>query len=168
MNSAASQMTSLLKRPSTAYTVASSSLQQWRGIRVKVINGNLEQALTFMQRKMTSSGIERMIKTEQTHHIKNSEKRVLARKALQRKLQSQDLARKLKHILIKKVRITGPIEAIWKELLAGAWNIQPSLFGVRFADQNFFRYQTSYVNVVVIISAHRSSSNLYYQNERIN
>uniref|UniRef100_A0A803L0W5 Ribosomal protein S21 n=1 Tax=Chenopodium quinoa TaxID=63459 RepID=A0A803L0W5_CHEQI len=99
-----SHLASLLKRPSSAINSASSSLQQWRGIRVRVRNGNLEQALSFMQRKMTSSGIERMIKNEQTHHIKNSEKRVLARKALHRRLQSQDLARKLKSILIKKVR----------------------------------------------------------------
>lgn len=97
MNLAVTHVASLLKRPSSA-------LQQWRGIRVKVMNGNLEQALTFMQRKMRSSGIERLINTEQTHHIKNSEKRILARKALQRKIKSQDLARKLKSILIKKVR----------------------------------------------------------------
>lgn len=71
---------------------------------MKVFNGNLESALTFMQRKMQSSGIERMIKREQTHHIKNSEKRVLARKNLQRIIKSQDLARKLKAILSKKVR----------------------------------------------------------------
>ncbi|KAJ4710988.1 Ribosomal protein S21 family protein [Melia azedarach] len=79
-------------------------VQQWRGIRVKVMYGNLEQALTFMQRKMQSSGIERLIKREQRHHIKNSEKRVLARKNLERKIRSQDLARKLKAILVKKVR----------------------------------------------------------------
>ncbi|XP_038903160.1 30S ribosomal protein S21 [Benincasa hispida] len=78
--------------------------QQLRGIRVKVLNGNLEQALAFMRRKMQASGIERLIKREQTHHIKNSEKRVLARKNLERKIRSQDLARKLKAILIKKVR----------------------------------------------------------------
>ncbi|KNA25706.1 hypothetical protein SOVF_003270 [Spinacia oleracea] len=104
MNSAASHLASLLKRPSSTLNSVSSSLQQWRGIRVRVKNGNLEQALSFMQRKMTSSGIERMIKREETHHIKNSEKRVLARKALHRRLQSQDLGRKLKSILIKKVR----------------------------------------------------------------
>ncbi|XP_015581402.1 uncharacterized protein LOC8283469 [Ricinus communis] len=79
-------------------------IQQWRGIRVKVFDGNLERALTVMQRKMQSSGIERLIKREQIHHIKNSEKRVLARKRLQHKIQSQELARKLKSILIKKVR----------------------------------------------------------------
>ncbi|XP_019413946.1 PREDICTED: uncharacterized protein LOC109325823 [Lupinus angustifolius] len=79
-------------------------LQQYRGIRVKVLNGNLEQALALMQRKMQSSGIERMIKQEQRFHIKNSEKRVLARKNLERRLRSEDLARKLKAIMIKKVR----------------------------------------------------------------
>ncbi|KAE9617919.1 putative ribosomal protein S21 [Lupinus albus] len=79
-------------------------LQQYRGIRVKVLNGNLEQALALMQRKMQSSGIERMIKQEQRFHIKNSEKRVLARKNLERRLRSEDLARKLKAIMLKKVR----------------------------------------------------------------
>lgn len=57
-----------------------------------------------MQRIMQSSGIERMIKNEQLYHIKNSEKRILARKNLQRRLKSQDLARKLKSILVRKVR----------------------------------------------------------------
>ncbi|KAL1331839.1 uncharacterized protein LOC107476142 [Arachis duranensis] len=79
-------------------------LQQSRGIRVRVINGNVEQALTLLQRKMTASGIERMIKREQRFHIKNSEKRVLAKKNLERRLKSEDLARKLKAIMIKKIR----------------------------------------------------------------
>ncbi|XVF86239.1 hypothetical protein PTKIN_Ptkin18bG0024600 [Pterospermum kingtungense] len=48
--------------------------------------------------------MERLIKNEQTHHIKNSEKRVLARKNLEHKIRSQDLAGKLQTILIKKVR----------------------------------------------------------------
>ncbi|KAJ7945460.1 Ribosomal protein S21 family protein [Quillaja saponaria] len=113
MNSAARKVSSLLRRPSQAIDSLNSvhhhhqqleQLQQWRGIRVKVLHGNLEQALAFMQRKMQSSGVERLIKNEQTHHIKNSEKRVLARKNLERKLRSQDLARKLKAILVKKVR----------------------------------------------------------------
>ncbi|KAL1100553.1 hypothetical protein V6Z11_D05G237800 [Gossypium hirsutum] len=81
-----------------------SQVQQMRGIRVKVRNGNLEQALAVMQRVMQSSGTERLIKQEQTHHIKNSEKRILARKILERKIKSQDHARKLQTILIKKVR----------------------------------------------------------------
>ncbi|XP_062078624.1 uncharacterized protein LOC133783103 [Humulus lupulus] len=97
MNSVAKQALTLLKQPN-------QQLQQCRGIRVKVLNGNLERALTFMQRKMQSSGIERLIKNEQTHHIKNSEKRVLARKNLELKIRSQELARKLRAILIKKVR----------------------------------------------------------------
>ncbi|XVF43880.1 hypothetical protein PTKIN_Ptkin02bG0076300 [Pterospermum kingtungense] len=83
---------------------APSQIQQWRGIRVKVRNGNLERALGVMQKVMQSGGMERLIKNEQTHHIKNSEKRVLARKNLERKIRSQDLARKLQTILIKKVR----------------------------------------------------------------
>ncbi|PON82623.1 Ribosomal protein [Trema orientale] len=99
MNSMARMASTLMKRPSEQV-----QLQQWRGIRVKVLNGSLERALTVMQRKMQSSGIERLIKNEQTHHIKNSEKRVLARKNLERKIRSQELARKLQAILIKKVR----------------------------------------------------------------
>ncbi|CAN6577687.1 unnamed protein product [Malus baccata var. baccata] len=66
------------------------------------MNGNLEWALTVMQRKMTSRGIEMMIKHEQTHHLKNSEKLISARKNLEQKLRSQDLARKLKAVLLKK------------------------------------------------------------------
>ncbi|KAK6139181.1 hypothetical protein DH2020_027073 [Rehmannia glutinosa] len=87
-----------------AFDSLSSRLQQWRGIRVKVRNNNLDQALALMQRKMQSSGIERMIRNEQTCHIKNSEKRVLAKKNLERKIRAQDLARKLKMILVQKVR----------------------------------------------------------------
>ncbi|CAL5340744.1 hypothetical protein ACSBR2_004169 [Camellia fascicularis] len=105
MNSIARKVSStLFGQPGVALSSPSWELQQWRGIRVKVRNGNLEQALVFMQRKMQSSGIERLIKREQTHHLKNSEKRVLARKNLERKIRSQDLARKLKSILVKKVR----------------------------------------------------------------
>ncbi|KAK4762856.1 hypothetical protein SAY86_008624 [Trapa natans] len=108
MNSIAREARSLLGCPSWT---SSQSLrcdphrhQQLRGIRVKVLNGNLERALAFMQRVMQSSGIERMIKQEQTHHIKNSEKRILARKNLERKLRSQEFARKLQAVLVKKVR----------------------------------------------------------------
>ncbi|KAI3843238.1 hypothetical protein MKW92_022628 [Papaver armeniacum] len=73
-----------------------SSLQQWRGIKVRVRGGN----------KMISTGMERLIKRQgqQTTHIKNSEKKVLARKNLDRRLRSQDLARKLNSILLKKIR----------------------------------------------------------------
>lgn len=88
----------------SSFSSLSCQLQQWRGIRVKVLNGNLDQALSMMQRKMQSSGIERMIKIEQRSHVKNSEKRVLARKNLERRIRAQDLARKLKTILVQKVR----------------------------------------------------------------
>lgn len=121
----------------------SSSLQQSRGIRVKVLNGNLDQALALMQRKMQSSGIERLIKQEQTHHIKNSEKRVLARKALYRKLGSQDLARKLKAILIKKVRYPplSPISFCYDSRLDGSVrNLNWLLAG---KDYNFFEFVAS-------------------------
>ncbi|XP_073301923.1 uncharacterized protein [Primulina huaijiensis] len=90
--------------PSGILNSASSQLRQWRGIRVKVLNNNLDQALQVLQRKMQSSGIERLIKNEQVRHIKNSEKRVLAKKNLERKIRGQDLARKLKAILVQKVR----------------------------------------------------------------
>ncbi|KDP26680.1 hypothetical protein JCGZ_17838 [Jatropha curcas] len=107
MNSIARQVSTIFRIPSQGINSLCRELhpyqtRQWRGIRVKVWNGNLERALAFMQRQMQSSGIERLIKREQTHHMKNSEKRVLARKNLQRKIQSQELARKLKSILIKK------------------------------------------------------------------
>ncbi|KEH33689.1 ribosomal protein S21 family protein [Medicago truncatula] len=52
-----------------------------------------------------TSGIERMIKKERRFHTKNSEKRVLAEKSLERRLRSQDLCSKLKAIMIKKVRL---------------------------------------------------------------
>ncbi|KAL6579347.1 hypothetical protein OROMI_009563 [Orobanche minor] len=97
-----------------AFDSLSYRLQQWRGIRVKVRNNNLDQALALMQRKMQSSGIERMIRSEQTCHIKNSEKRVLAKKNLERKIRSQDLARKLKMILVQKV--SGVYNAIPRDL----------------------------------------------------
>ncbi|KAL8224556.1 hypothetical protein R6Q57_020031 [Mikania cordata] len=104
MNSMYRRFSSIFTRPHVILNHRSSDLQQWRGIRVKILNNNLERGLTYMQRIMQSSGIERMIKNEQLYHIKNSEKRILARKNLQRRLKSQDLARKLKSILVKKVR----------------------------------------------------------------
>ncbi|KAK7394601.1 hypothetical protein VNO78_15133 [Psophocarpus tetragonolobus] len=110
MNSVARRLSSLFRH--SGFTIEPfnnghhqmQQLQQCRGIRVRVLNGNLEAALGLMQRKMQSSGIERMIKQEQRFHIKNSEKRVLARKNLERRLRSEDLAKKLKIIMIKKVR----------------------------------------------------------------
>ncbi|KAF3590769.1 hypothetical protein DY000_02025318 [Brassica cretica] len=98
MNTIAKRVTGLVTRSSH------SQLQQERGIRVKVFSGDLDKALTILQRKMQSSGMERLIKAQQTHHIKNSEKKVLARKNLERKIKSIDFARKLQSILIKKVR----------------------------------------------------------------
>ncbi|XP_068646620.1 uncharacterized protein [Aristolochia californica] len=84
--------------------VGPSLLQSWRGIRVWVKDGNLEQALAFMTRRMVESGMERLIGRQTRHHVKNSEKRVLARKRLQNRIRRQDFARKLKSILINKVR----------------------------------------------------------------
>ncbi|XP_055809021.1 uncharacterized protein LOC129877529 [Solanum dulcamara] len=104
ISSATKHASSIFNRPNFALNPLNWELQQWRGIRVKVRNNNLDQALFFMQKKMQSSGMERLIKREQLHHIKNSEKRVLARKILERKIRSQEFARKLKSILIKKVR----------------------------------------------------------------
>ncbi|WJX31864.1 hypothetical protein P8452_20251 [Trifolium repens] len=105
MNSAVARcLSSLFRQSHCATEPFSAQLQQCRCIRVHVYNGNLEGALALMLRKMTSSGIERMIKTEQRFHIKYSEKRVLAQKNLERRLRSEDLARKLKAIMIKKVR----------------------------------------------------------------
>ncbi|XP_042512649.1 uncharacterized protein LOC122087548 [Macadamia integrifolia] len=107
MNSMAKKVSNIFGFPGAVCNPLCSmhqQLQQWRGIRVRVRNGNLEQALVVMQRKMQSSGMERLIKRQQTVHVKNSEKRVLARKALERRIRSQELARKLQAILVKKVR----------------------------------------------------------------
>lgn len=79
-------------------------VQPSRGIVVQVRDGNLERALQVMERKMRSSGIERLIKRRTEHHVKNSEKRVLARKALMARVRSQELGKNLRDILIKKIR----------------------------------------------------------------
>ncbi|VFQ64229.1 unnamed protein product [Cuscuta campestris] len=104
MNSLRSRFSTIFPHTNASLSTVSWELQQCRGIRVKVYNNNLERALGVMQRMMQSSGIERLIKRPQTRHIKNSEKRVLAKKALERKIRSQELARKLKSILVKRVR----------------------------------------------------------------
>ncbi|CAI0390258.1 unnamed protein product [Linum tenue] len=98
---AAASLNSLVTRESQLYRT-----QQWRGIRVTVYDGNVERALTVLQRKMQSSGMERLIKRAQTTHLKNSEKRVLAHKNLMHRVKSEDLARKLQGILQKKIRGT--------------------------------------------------------------
>jgi small subunit ribosomal protein S21 len=77
---------------------------QTRGIRVQVRDGNLEQALGTMERRMRASGMERLIKGRVDHHLKNSEKKVIAKKKLLLKVRSQELARKLRTILVKKIR----------------------------------------------------------------
>ncbi|CAN6237155.1 unnamed protein product [Urochloa humidicola] len=79
-------------------------LQQARGIVVQVRDGNLDRALSVMERKMRSSGMERLIRARTHHHVKDSEKRVLARKALMQRVKSQELGKKLREILIKKIR----------------------------------------------------------------
>ncbi|KAM7271823.1 hypothetical protein ACFE04_031037 [Oxalis oulophora] len=68
-------VTQLLTRPLNSVTQYCYNYQQSRGIRVMVFDENMEQALKIMQRQMTSSGIERMIKRPQRFHIKNSEKK---------------------------------------------------------------------------------------------
>ncbi|CAJ1970971.1 unnamed protein product [Sphenostylis stenocarpa] len=116
MNSVVRQLSSLFRSSglttepfNIGHQQMKQQLQQCRCIRVKVVNGNLEAALALMQRKMQGSGIERMIKQEQRFHLKNSEKRILAQKNLERRLRSEDLAKKLKAIMIKKVRYLAPI-----------------------------------------------------------
>ncbi|KAJ3673158.1 hypothetical protein LUZ60_006532 [Juncus effusus] len=93
------QRISAMIRPAAAATAV-----QTRGIRVQVRDGNVEQALRVMERRMRSSGMERLIKRQVEHHIKNSEKKVLARKNLMLKVRSQEMGRKLKAILMKKLR----------------------------------------------------------------
>ncbi|XP_072991139.1 uncharacterized protein [Typha latifolia] len=112
MNRVATRLSSLLRR-SEPWIPAAAAVRppappqkmRWeRWIRVRVRNGNLEQALGIMERKITSSGMERLIRRQVEHHVKNSEKRVLARKNLQLRIRSQELARKLRTILVKKIR----------------------------------------------------------------
>ncbi|WVZ60169.1 LOW QUALITY PROTEIN: hypothetical protein U9M48_010222 [Paspalum notatum var. saurae] len=88
--------------PSVMETGNRWQLQQSRGIVVR--DGNLELALLLMERKIRSSGMERLIRARTHHHVKDSEKRVLARKALMQRVRSQELGKKLRQILIKKIR----------------------------------------------------------------
>lgn len=46
------------------------------GFAWKWETGTLEQVLTIMRRKLKSSGIERMMKQEYTHHIEKSETKI--------------------------------------------------------------------------------------------
>nr|CAD1832451.1 unnamed protein product [Ananas comosus var. bracteatus] len=57
---------------------AAAAVAAGAGDSVQVRNDNLEQALTVMERKMRASGMERLIRRQVDHHLKNSEKRVLA------------------------------------------------------------------------------------------
>ena len=97
--------------------------QQIRGIRLKVRNGNLEQALQIMQKKMIGSGMERLIRKVPRYHIKDSEKRIMARKRRERKERSEDLARKLKSILIRKARLVFiPISSFFS-IVSSFWDL---------------------------------------------
>ena len=80
-------------------------LQQVRGIVVQVRDGNLDRALSIMERKMRSSGMERLIRARTHHHVKDSEKRVLARKALMQRVRSQELGKKLRLLLLVAVSL---------------------------------------------------------------
>ncbi|KAI3906462.1 hypothetical protein MKX01_029077 [Papaver californicum] len=89
MNSVAKNVCNIFRNSSFCGNISNpllSSLQQWRGIKVRVRGGNVKR------------------QGKRTTHLKNSEKKVLARKNLDRRLKSQDLARKLNSILLKKIR----------------------------------------------------------------
>jgi small subunit ribosomal protein S21 len=94
-------------RPSATEAGHRGQVQQARGIVVQVRDGNLERALSIMERRMRSSGMERLIRARTHYHVKDSEKRVLARKGLMQRVRSQELGKKLREILIKKIR-SGP------------------------------------------------------------
>lgn len=108
MNHIARHVSNTFRLPSLSSASPSCVFQQLRGIRVKVRNGNLESALKLLERKMKSSGMERFIKRHQLHHVKNSEKRVLARKNLEYRIQREDFNRRLRDALIKKFRYDIP------------------------------------------------------------
>jgi small subunit ribosomal protein S21 len=95
-------------RPSAVEAAHGGQLQQARGIVVQVRDGNLDRALSVMERKIRSSGMERLIRARTHHHVKDSEKRVLARKALMQRVKSQELGKKLREILVKKIRSVSP------------------------------------------------------------
>ncbi|KAJ4815371.1 Ribosomal protein S21 family protein [Rhynchospora pubera] len=110
MNRLAQRLSSLtnpfLLRHGATPSAASSSIvgAQARGIRVYVKDGNLELALGVMERRLRGSGMERLIKRRVDHHLKNTEKKVLAKKLLMLKVRSEDLGKKLRTILVKKIR----------------------------------------------------------------
>ncbi|KAG1362739.1 putative Ribosomal protein S21 [Cocos nucifera] len=63
--------------------------KQWsRGIRVRVKDKNLEQALAIMQRKMTASRMERLIQWQVDYYLKDSKKRILTHKNLEYRIHS--------------------------------------------------------------------------------
>ncbi|KAG1342103.1 hypothetical protein COCNU_05G003320 [Cocos nucifera] len=47
--------------------------------------------------------MERLIRRQVDYHLKDSEKRILTHKNLEYRIRSQELARKLRTILIKKI-----------------------------------------------------------------
>nr|CAD1832431.1 unnamed protein product [Ananas comosus var. bracteatus] len=89
MNGMARGLSWLVRQRAEAVQQQQQQWQQARGIRVQVRNDNLEQALTVMERKMRASGMERLIRRQVDHHLKNSEKRVLARKNLMLRVRSR-------------------------------------------------------------------------------
>jgi small subunit ribosomal protein S21 len=92
-------------RPSVMEAGHSGQVQQARGIVVQVRDGNLEPALSIMERKMRSSGTERLIRAHTLLDIKDSENRLLALKELMQRVRSQELM--LRKIVIKQIR-SGP------------------------------------------------------------
>ena len=108
MNRIVGTVTSFFRRPELPgkWSPTETMLGAIRGIRVRVRNGNLEQALAIMNRKMQSSGMERLLKRArlQERHLKNSEKRVLARKNLERRIRAQEFHKKLRQALVNKLR----------------------------------------------------------------
>nr|ACN33791.1 unknown [Zea mays] len=89
----------------------SGQVQQARGIVVQVRDGNLEPALSIMERKMRSSGTERLIRAHTLLDIKDSENRLLALKELMQRVRSQELM--LRKIVIKQIRTMEEDNADW-------------------------------------------------------
>lgn len=123
------QRLSFLSRPFLRHVdslnAAASSLgdTQTRGIRVYVRDGNLEKALGLMDRKMRWSGMERLIKGRARCHLKNSEKKVIAKKKLMIKVRSQELSRKLRQVMVQRLRL-----AFWFPpivlFFVGRWDVK--------------------------------------------
>lgn len=105
-------------RKSTTTTSSRTSVlphaHQRRGIMVKVFDGNVELALAQMTRKMRESGMENLLKKKGyferwmcDHHVKDSKRKYVNRRAIQYRIRNQELFKTLKTLLAKQMRLVN-------------------------------------------------------------